>query len=261
MFGQIIVNDKHVFSLIHKILCHGSSCIRCDVLQRSRITGSCCYDDGIIHGTVFFQCRYNFCNCRCFLSNCNINTDDIFALLVDHCIGCNGCLTCLTVTDDQLSLSTANREHGIDGKDSCLHWYANRFTINDTRCFIFNRPVIIFLNVTLTIDRCSQCIDDSSDKFISNRNSGFLFGSCYLGSFLDPCITAEQNDTDLISSDILYHTFYAVLKDNDLTIHGLVNSIDSGNSVTNPDDMTNFPILRFKIVIFDFFLQDGNNIL
>ena len=210
---------------------------------------------------MLFQCGYNFCNCRCFLSNCDINTDDIFSLLVDHGIRCNGCLTCLTVTDDQLSLSTSDWEHRIDGKNSCLHWYADRFTIHDTRCFIFNRPVIIFFNIALSIDWSTQGIDDSSDKFISNRNSGFLFGSCYFGSFLDPCITAKQNDTDLIFSDILYHTFYAVLKDNDLTIHRLVNSIDSGNSVTNPDDMTNFPILRLKIVIFDFFFQDGNNIL
>ena len=34
-----------------------------------------------------------------------------FTLLVNNCICCDRCLTCLTVTNNKLSLSTSYREH------------------------------------------------------------------------------------------------------------------------------------------------------
>jgi F-type H+-transporting ATPase subunit b len=37
--------------------------------------------------------------------------DNAFTLLVNNCICCDRCLTCLTVTNNKLSLSTSYREH------------------------------------------------------------------------------------------------------------------------------------------------------
>ena len=67
------------------------------------------------------QCIYNFGNCRCFLSDCNIDTDYIFAFLIQNCVQSNGCLSRLTVSNDQLTLSTTDRKHCIDGKNTGFH--------------------------------------------------------------------------------------------------------------------------------------------
>ena len=60
---------------------------------------------------MLLKCSYKLCDCRCFLSDCNIDTDNILALLVKDCIGCNTCFTGLAVTDYKLTLSASDREH------------------------------------------------------------------------------------------------------------------------------------------------------
>ena len=61
---------------------------------------------------MFLQSRYDLSYCGSFLSDRNIDTDYIFAFLVQNGIQCNGSLTCLSVTDNQLTLATADGEHG-----------------------------------------------------------------------------------------------------------------------------------------------------
>ena len=83
MFGQIIIYDQNIFSFVHEILCKCRSCIWSDILQGCSSHLLLRKHDGIIHGTVSFQCIHQFCNGRCLLSDCNINTDNILTLLVE----------------------------------------------------------------------------------------------------------------------------------------------------------------------------------
>ena len=122
MLTQIIVYNKDIFAIFHPLLTDCTACIWCDVLQWRKLTGSRCNYGRICHSSVFFQCLYNRCNGGSFLSDCDINSLHTLSLLVDNGIHSNRCLSCLTVSDDQLSLSTSNRHHGIDCLDTCLQW-------------------------------------------------------------------------------------------------------------------------------------------
>ena len=59
-------------------------------------------------------------NGRCFLTDGNVDTVNALTLLVDDGIDRDGGLTGLTVTDDQLSLSAADRNHGVNCLDTGL---------------------------------------------------------------------------------------------------------------------------------------------
>ena len=140
---------------------------------------------------MFCQCRYDLCYGRCFLTDSNINTDDIFPLLVDDRIGCDRCLTGLTVSDDKFTLSTTDREHGINGKNTCFHWCINGLSVYDSRCIFLHRTIAICLDLAVSVDRLTQSIDDSSDKGIAYRNTCFFLGSNNLCSFFDSGISAK----------------------------------------------------------------------
>ena len=79
-------------------------------------------------------------NSRSFLSDSNIYTKYRFAFfvkffLVDDSIDRNSSFTCLTVTDDQLTLTTTDRNHRVNRFDTCLQWLIYRLTEDYTRSF------------------------------------------------------------------------------------------------------------------------------
>ena len=109
-----------MFSFVHEIFAHCTARIRSYELKRAGFgSGSCDYD-GVIHGTVLLKVFYKVGNCGTLLTYGYIDTDNILALLVDDRIGGDGSFTCLTVTDDKLTLSASDGDHGVDSFDTCL---------------------------------------------------------------------------------------------------------------------------------------------
>src|SRR5699024_7709174 len=126
--------------------------------------------------------------------------------LVQDGICSNGSFSCLTVSDDQLTLSPSDREHRVDSQDTCLQWYGNGFTVNNTRGIIFHRTVIIRLDLSFSIDGSTQGVYYPSDKAFAYGNTGSLFSTGYLCTLTDTGILTENNNTDLIFLNILNHT-------------------------------------------------------
>ncbi len=77
-------------------------------------------DDGIVHRPVLFERADDINHAGGFLADRYIDADDIVALLIDDGIKGNRRLSGLAITDDELTLSAANGNHGIDGLDSGL---------------------------------------------------------------------------------------------------------------------------------------------
>ena len=63
MLTQIIINDEHVFSLIHKVLAHCTACIRCNILHRAGFRSRRSNYDCIVHSTVSGKILYQRCYC------------------------------------------------------------------------------------------------------------------------------------------------------------------------------------------------------
>ena len=79
-----------------------------------------------------------------FLANGNINTIYWITIvkilfLVNNGINSNGCFTRLTVTNDQFSLATSNRNHTINGLQTGLQRLLYRLTEDYTRRFSVQR--------------------------------------------------------------------------------------------------------------------------
>ena len=261
MFAQIIIDDQGILSFVHKVFCQRCTCVWCDVLKRRGVAGHGSQDDGIFHGTMFFQVVDNSCNGRSFLTDCNVHTNNAFAFLVDNCIFCNRSFTCLTVTDDQFTLTTADWEHGVNGKDTCFQWCINRLTINDRRCRFLDGTIFSGSNITFAVDRFTQGVDNSSFKGITDGNAGSLACTDDLAAFTNGFVVAKKDTTDFISTDILYHTFDAAIEDNDFAVHRMVDTVNCGNTIADPDDFTGLFGFIVPVVIFYFIFYNRYNIV
>ena len=119
LFREVIIHHKGSKTTVTEILTDSSTSKRSIILHRCRISSRSGYHDGIRHSTVLLQSLNKSSYGRCLLTDGNINTINWFSclketLLVDNGINGNSGLTRLTVTNNQLTLSTTNRNHGVD---------------------------------------------------------------------------------------------------------------------------------------------------
>ena len=123
----------------------------------------------MVHCTVLFELAHNRSNRRRLLSNSNVDTLNACTFLVDDCINRNRCFTYLTVTNNQLSLTSTNWHHRINCFQTNLHWLINRLTCNNTGSDFFDRISHGRFNSALTIDWITQGIDNAALKLRTNR--------------------------------------------------------------------------------------------
>ena len=94
------------------------------------------------------------------------------------------------------------------------------------------------------------------------RNTRHPLGPAHPGSLADLRVLTKENAADLVLTNILHHALAAILKNNDLSVHRMVNPIYDGNAVTDPYHSADFLLLSDStIVILNLTLDNGDNIL
>ncbi len=128
------------------------------------------------------QCR----NSRSFLTDGYIDaihwfTSLIEILLVDDGIHGNGSLTSLSVTNDKLTLTSSNRNHGVDSLQACLQRFLYRLAIDNTRSLTvkWHLKRIRQIDISLTIDSLSQWIYYTTQEIIVHTNGSDTMRTLY----------------------------------------------------------------------------------
>ena len=261
VLGQIIIDDQHILALTHKILTQRTPRVGSNVLERRGIRSRGGYDDRIFHGARFPEHMCQSGDRGDLLSDRHIDADDILVLLIEDGIRCDRCLARLAVADDQLSLSAADGEHGINGKDARLQRLTYGSSVHDARCALLDRIVALRFDQSGLIDRISQRIDDTSQKSLSHGHARLFSGPDSLGAGPDPLLRTEQDAADLLFSQVLHHSAGSVLKHKDLPVKGAFHTLDDGDSVADPGDEAHFLFACMELKITDLALQCDEQIL
>src|SRR4051794_30459895 len=141
-----------MLALVAKIFAERTARIRCDVLHGRRIGGSSRHDDGIAHRALLLECLHYLRDSRSFLANGDVDANDIATFLVDDCIQRKCSLAGLPVTNDQLALSAANRNHTVDGLDAGLQRLFYGLPVHNTRRDALQRVELVRINWTAVVD-------------------------------------------------------------------------------------------------------------
>src|SRR5690606_31195043 len=114
--------------------------------------------------------RLNTGNFTLTLADGDIDTIHILTFLVDNCINRNRGLACLAVTNNQLTLTTTNRDHRINGYDTCLDRTVNAFTLHNARCNPFDIIKSIWFDWTFAIEGVTQRINNTTNQAHTHRH-------------------------------------------------------------------------------------------
>ena len=260
MLTEVIVDDQNILSLVHEVLSEGGRGIRCDVLDRCRISRGGRHDAGVLHRIVLLQVLDQRSDGRLLLTDGDIDTDTVLVGLVQDRIHRDGGLTGLTVADDQLTLSTTDREHRVDREDTGLQRFIDRLTVDDARCRLLDGTVLVLMDRAEAVDRLTEGVHDTTEVVVGYRHTGHTTGTHTTAALAEPCLVTEEDDTDAVPLDVLYHALRAIIELDDLTIHGMIEAVHDGDPITDALDEADFLLLGLQVEVGDALPEDGQDI-
>src|SRR5690554_4102602 len=256
LLGQVIVYDQCVFTAVAEELTHGGTGVRSQELHGSRIRGTGSYHDGVVHSAVLFELAHNRSNRRLLLTNRNVDTLDASVLLVDDRVARNGSLTNLTVTDDQLTLTTTDWNHGVDRFQTSLYRLVNRLTSDNARCNLLNRRGLSVAQLALAVDRVTQTVYYTAQQFVTNRYFQDTTSTTDFLTFGQVLVVAQNNRTNRITLKVQRHTVCAVGKFNHLAVHNVGQTVNQYDTVRNRQDRTFVLCFGRDVEFLDSLLDD-----
>ncbi len=206
MFRKIVVDDQNILALFHPLFADRTPRIGRNVLQRRRLGCTGINDRRIFHRVRFFQTCRQTCYGRFLLTDGNIDTVNVLALLVDDRINGDCRLTRLTVTDDQLTLTFADRDHRVNDLQTRHQRLINGTARHDTRRNTLNRTRLLRLNIALVINRLTKRIYDAAKQRITDRDLNDPARAADFIALFDLRIAAKQNGTDVILLEVHDHS-------------------------------------------------------
>ena len=250
LLRQVIVNDERRAASVAEKFANGSACKRCKELDRRRIGSRSGNDGGISHRAVFFQRTRHVGYRRRFLAGSHVDAINRFAALVEFALvddGVNGNsrFACLAVADDQLALTAANRNHGVNGLDARLQRLAYRLAEDNARSFALQRHFVArAFDFAFTVNRLAEGIYNAAYHAFAYRDGSDAAGAVYARSFADVVACTHQYHAHVVLFEVEYDGLNAGFKFNKLTRLCLVQAINAGNTVADLEHGSVFFELR-----------------
>ena len=251
---------------ITEIFSDSRTCKRGIILEGRRICCRSCNDDGIIHCSLLFQGIHYGSYRRAFLADGHINAIDripgeICLALIENGVDRYRSLAGLTVADYEFALTTADRNHRINGFEACLKRFGNRLTKDDSWSLPFKWHLTkISPDRTLSVKRFSQRIDNSP-----KHRFAYIYGSdpsrtLCRHTLLDLIRRAKQNGSYVILFKVHNHCHHAIVELKKFSSFGIQQSVYPDHSVTHLKHLPHLFELEFGTYVLELAEQNFRNL-
>ena len=212
---------------IAEILTNGGTRKGCQILQCCSIGRRCHNHNRVVHRAILAQRLDQRRDRRSLLTHSHIDAIDRLALLevlalIDDRIDRNSRLTRLAVTNDQLTLTTTNRNHRINSLQTRLQRLIHRLAEDHTGSLTLQRHLYpLATNRTSTIERLTQRIDHATEHLLADHNRRRTSRTLDRSALFDAIGRAEQYGTHVILLQVHHHGTIAILKLQQLARFGI----------------------------------------
>merc|ERR1719470_622499 len=170
LLGQVVEDDHSVHAVVTEVLSHGHAGVGGEVLQGSGVGCGGRDDDGVLHGVGVSEPLHNLGDSGPLLANGDVDTVQLLlgivglveALLVDDGVDGDSGLASLSVSDNQLTLATANGHKGVDSLDTGLHGLADRLPGDNAGGLQSDPELVTGSKRTLAINGVSKSVNNTS---------------------------------------------------------------------------------------------------
>src|SRR5690606_22149919 len=134
--------------------------------------------------------------------------------------------------DDQLTLTAADRGHGVDGLDAGGERLVHRLALHHGRSLELQGATTLGVgDLAETVDRGAQGVDDATEVALAHGDREDLARAANRLAFLDLVEVTQDDDTDLAGVEVQGNAQRAVLELEQLVGHDGRESGDTGDAV------------------------------
>ena len=170
VLGQVVVDDEHVFALIHEVLRKRAAAVRREVLQRHRVVCRGRDDAGVRERAFIAQGVDDLGEGGGLLPDGDVDADDVLPLLVEDGVDGDGRLARLAVADDQLALAAADGDHTVDGEDARLQRLVDFGAVHDGGRGELDGAVLLRRDGGEAVDGVAERVDDAAEQFFAHAH-------------------------------------------------------------------------------------------
>ena len=199
-------------------------------------------DDGVLHGVVLLKGLDELSDGGTLLTDGNVDTVKLLGLvgasgvvptlLVEHGVKSDGSLTSLTITNDQLTLTTADGNHGVNGLETGLDGLRDGLTGENTGSLELGTGSLGGLDGALAIDGVTESVDDTAEKLHTDGNVDNLSGTLDGLTLLDETVRTEKHDTDLAGLEVHAHALDTGGELDELLSLDVGHTVNTGDTIT-----------------------------
>ena len=198
MLGEIVVDDEHVFPLIHEVFRQGASAVRGEVLQWHRIVRRGADHAGIVHRAALAQRGDDLGERGRLLPDRDVDADHIAALLVENGVDRDRRLSRLPVPDDQFALPAPDRDHAVYRKNARLQGLVDLAPVHDGGSREFYRAVLLARERAHSVQRLAERIHDPAQKLLAHAHLHRLARGIGKIAVPDFIVARKKNGADAV---------------------------------------------------------------
>ncbi len=231
MLGEIVINDQGVFAAVTEVLAHGAAGERGQELHGSRIGSGGRHDHGVFHGAVLFQLAHHVGDGGLLLTDGHVDTLNAGVFLVNDGVHRHGGLTDLAVADDQLTLATADRGHGVDGFETGLYRLVHLFTPDHAGRHFLDGVGFGGVHRTFAVHRVTQGVDHAAEQFRAHRHFQNAAGAADLLALRQTQVITQHHGAHGVLLQVEGHAEDAALKLDHFAEHHVGQTMNAHDAV------------------------------
>merc|ERR1719266_3031424 len=268
LLGQVVEDDHSVHAVVTEVLSHSNAGVGGEVLQRSGVGGGGRDDDGVLHGVGVSEPLHNLSDSGPLLADGDVDTVQLLlgvvglveALLVDDGVNGDGGLASLPVTDDQLTLATANGHKRVDSLNAGLHGLRHRLPGDDARSLQANPEPLAGAEGTLAINGVSKSVNDPAEALHADGDVDDGTSPLDDIALLDELVVTEDDNTNVVRLQVEGHALEARAEFHHLLGLDVLETIHTGNTVSNGEDTSSLLQVGSRGGAQDPLLKDGGDL-
>jgi len=215
-------------------------------LERSGFGSGGGNNDGVLESVVLLKGLDELSDGGSLLSDGDVNTVELGGLvvtvvpplLVEDGVDGNSGLSGLTITNDQLTLSTTNGNHGVDRLETGQHGLGDRGTGENSRSLDLGTSTFLGVDRTLSIDGVTESVDYTTEHLRSDRDVDNVSGTLDCVTFLDETIVTEDGYSDIVGFQVKAHAANSRGELNHLFGLNVSETVDTSDTISNGKNAT-----------------------
>ena len=148
----------------------------------------------------------------------------------------DGGLAGLAVTDDEFTLATTDRGHGVDRLDAGLERLVHGLAAEDARCLDLHTALDGTGDLAGTVDGFAECVDDTAEHRVADGHRQDAAGRLDGLAFFDLVDVAQDDGADRVFVEVEGEAHRAVLELQEFVHGGVGQPRDACDAVADLGD-------------------------